>query len=152
MDNIKSQKPCHFFFQNKNETQNFTINKPNLIKKSKYQQYFHCFIVCIRGPFAFQFSFQQNIVTILISAVFRGVALITGRHLFQCGYPKVRRLSDGGTYLRPGAYQRKYGNICIIHLHLTEAYLKVGNAMFYFCHSKSSPNIMKNIFDSKILC
>ena len=25
-------KPCHFSFQNKNETQIFTINKPNIIK------------------------------------------------------------------------------------------------------------------------
>ena len=25
----------------------FTINKPNIMKKSKYQQYFHCFIVHI---------------------------------------------------------------------------------------------------------
>ena len=32
-------KPCHFFFQNKNE-QTFTINKPIIMKKSKYQQYF----------------------------------------------------------------------------------------------------------------
>ena len=41
---------------------------------------------------------------------FRGVALIRGgafireRRLFQCGYPKVRRLSEGGAYLRPGAH------------------------------------------------
>ena len=40
-------KPSHFLFQNKNETKIFTINKPNKMKKSKYQQYFHCFIVCI---------------------------------------------------------------------------------------------------------
>ena len=30
-------KPCHFLFQNKNETRNFTINKPNIMKKPKYQ-------------------------------------------------------------------------------------------------------------------
>ena len=35
---------------------------------------------------------------------FRNTALIRGRHLFQCRYPKVRRLLDGGTRLRPGAY------------------------------------------------
>ena len=85
------------------------------MKKSKYQQYFHCFIVCILVPYAFWFSYQQNIVTILISAAFggtaliRGEALIRGRRLCQCGYPKVRRLLEGGAYLRPGAYQRKYG-------------------------------------------
>ena len=34
----------------------FTINKPNLMKKSK-QEYFHWFIVFIVGPYAFWFSF-----------------------------------------------------------------------------------------------
>ena len=83
--------------------------------KPKYQQYF-CFIVCILISYEFWFNYQQNIVTILISAAFGGAALIRGealtrgRRLFQCGYPKVRRLLEGGAYLRPGAYQRKYGN------------------------------------------
>ena len=35
----------------------FTINKPNIIKKSKYQQYFHCFIVSILVPYAFWIRF-----------------------------------------------------------------------------------------------
>ena len=39
---------------------------------------------------------------------FRGVALIRGRLLFQCGYPKVQPLLEESTYLRSGAYQRKY--------------------------------------------
>ena len=59
-------KPYHFFFENKNEKQIFTINKPNIMKKSKHQQYFHCFIVGILYPYAFWFSFLKNIVTILI--------------------------------------------------------------------------------------
>ena len=48
--------------------------------------------------------------TILISAAvtraapIRGEALIRGKHLFQCGYAKVRRLLEGGAYLRSGAY------------------------------------------------
>ena len=52
----------------------------------------------------------SRVVTILISAVLRGAALISGqafiraRRLFQCGYPKVRRLLKDGAYLRPGAY------------------------------------------------
>ena len=50
-------KPCNFFFHNKNETKIFTINKPNIMKKSLYQQYFHFFIVCILGLYAFWFSF-----------------------------------------------------------------------------------------------
>ena len=39
-------------------------------------------------------------MTILISATFRGELLIRGRHLFQCKYPKVRRLLEGSGYLR----------------------------------------------------
>ena len=41
------------FSQTKNETQTFTINKPNIMKKSKYRQYFHCFIVRIVVPYAY---------------------------------------------------------------------------------------------------
>ena len=49
-------------------------------------------------------------VTILLSAasvgvaLIKGEALITGNRLFQCEYPKMRRLLEGGTYLRPGTY------------------------------------------------
>ena len=53
------------------------------MKKSKHQQYFHCFIVCVLVPYAFWFSYQQNTVTILISPAFRNVALIRGRRLFE---------------------------------------------------------------------
>ena len=35
----------------------FTVNKQNIMKKSKYQQYLHCFIVCILFPYAFWFSY-----------------------------------------------------------------------------------------------
>ena len=35
----------------------FTINKPNTMKKPKYQQYFHCFIVSILVPYAFWCSY-----------------------------------------------------------------------------------------------
>ena len=58
-------------------------------------------------------------ITILISAAFRGAAPvrgevhIRGRRLFQYGYLKVRRLLEGSAYLRPGAYQRKYGILAI---------------------------------------
>ena len=89
-------KPCHFFFQNKNWLQIFTINKTNIMRKSKYQH--HCFIVCMLVPYAFCFSYQQNIVTLLIStalrdaALNRGEALIKERCLFHFGYLKVRRL------------------------------------------------------------
>ena len=100
MNNINCQNLVFFCFQYKSETQVFTINKTNIMKKSKYQQYFHCFIVCIPGPCAYWFSFQQNIAAALISAIFRDAALIRGdvfirgRRLFQCGYPKVRSLLE----------------------------------------------------------
>ena len=53
MNNIKCQNPAIFSFKIRMK-QIFTINKPNIMKKSKYQQYF---IVCILGPCAFWFSF-----------------------------------------------------------------------------------------------
>ena len=49
-------------------------------------------------------------VPTLVSAAFRGAALISGEIfirgmcLFQCGYPKVPRLLEDGPYLRPGTY------------------------------------------------
>ena len=82
------------------------------MKKPKYQQYFHCFIVWILVPYAFWFSYWQNMVTILINTTFRrgvsirGEALIRGKHLFQSGYPKVLCLLEGNTYLRPSTYIR----------------------------------------------
>ena len=108
-------KTCHFSFEIRMKHK-FSLSKNrNILKKSKYQQYFHCFIACILVSYAFRFSYQQNIVTILVSVTFRvaglikGEALIRGRRLFQCGYPKVRHLLEGSAYLRPGACQRKYG-------------------------------------------
>ena len=50
-------RPYKFFFQNKNETRILTINKPNMMKKSKYQQYFHGFIICILVPNVFWFRY-----------------------------------------------------------------------------------------------
>ena len=72
----------------------FTVNKPNIIKKSKYQQCFYCLIVCKLISYAFWFSYQQNILTVLISAAVRGAALIRGRNLSQYQYPKVWRLFE----------------------------------------------------------
>ena len=54
-------------------------------------------------------------VTLLISTTFIGAVLISGelliksRSLFQCEYPKVQQLLEGGAYLRLGAYERKHG-------------------------------------------
>ena len=50
-------------------------------------------------------------ITILISAasslnavLIKEDALIRGKRLIQYGHPKMRRLIEGGAYLRPGVY------------------------------------------------
>ena len=70
----------------------FTINNPNIMKKSKYQQYFYCFIFCLLISYAFWFSYQQNIVTVLISAGFGGEALIRGEALISMWIPEGEAL------------------------------------------------------------
>ena len=82
----------------------FFISKPNIMNKSRYQQYLHCFTVCILVPHAFQFSYQQNIITILISTAFK-----------SCGAYFNVDTQRRSAYLRPGAYQRKHG-IQLLHL------------------------------------
>ena len=65
------------------------------MKKSKYHQYFYCFII-----YSFIFLLFYFYYSILKSAAFRGVALIRGealirgRRLFQCGYPRMWRLFE----------------------------------------------------------
>ena len=39
-------------------------------------------------------------------------------------------------------------NICLIYLHVIDAFLEVIIAMLYFCHLKNSSNIMKKYFNS----
>ena len=56
MDNIKCQNLFIFSFKIRMK-QIFTINKPNIMKKSKYQQYFYCFIICILVPYTFWCSY-----------------------------------------------------------------------------------------------
>ena len=51
MNNIKCQNLVIFSFKIRMK-QIFTINKPNIMKKSKYQQYCHCFIVSILVQYA----------------------------------------------------------------------------------------------------
>ena len=53
------------------------------MKKSTFQQYFLCFVVGMLVPYAFWFSYQQNIVTILIAATFRCAALTRGEALIS---------------------------------------------------------------------
>ena len=52
----------------------------------------------------FGLAHNRILVTMLISAAFRGVGLIRWRRLFQCGHPKLRHLLEGGAYSRPVAY------------------------------------------------
>ena len=108
MGSIKFHTLFIFYFKVKCLTQNFTINKQNIMKP-KYEHYLYCFIICMVVPHAIWFSYQQNIITILTSATFRGEALIIGTPLFQCGHSNMQCLLEGGAYMRPGVYQRKYG-------------------------------------------
>ena len=86
----------------------FTINKLNIMQKSKYEQYFHCFIACILVPYEFWFSYQQNMVTILISTTFRNGSLLEGRSLLE-GLPYITvDTQKCDAYFHLGAYQRKY--------------------------------------------
>ena len=99
-------KPCHFSFKIRMK-QVFTINKPNIMKKPKYQQYCHFFIDCILIPHASWFSYEWNMITVLMNAAFlgatliRGEALIRGKRLFQCGYPKMSSLLEGALIWGP---------------------------------------------------
>ena len=52
-----------------------------------------------------------TVVTILISAAFRGAELIRGRHLFQCGYLKVQRLFEAWRLLEGMWYCILFQNI-----------------------------------------
>ena len=48
-------KLCRFSFKIKMKHKHFIINKPNIMKKSKYQQYFHCFIACVLGHYTMDY-------------------------------------------------------------------------------------------------
>ena len=78
-------KPCPFFFQNQDKTKIATINKPNIMKKSKYQQYFHCFI-CLH---------TNKSICILVQLLVENSNYSIKCHIQRCGaYQK------GGTYQR----------------------------------------------------
>ena len=70
---------------------------------------------------------------------------IIKKFLYQCHPLYTRRVSSHRvlhlSFL--GSY-----NICAIYLHVIEVCLKVIIMKFYFCQSKNSSNIMKNIFNS----
>ena len=72
------------------------------MKKSKYQQYFHCFIVCILVPYVIWLlvEYINYCNKRHIQKLITGKALIIGSHLFQYGYPNVRQLLKGSVYLR----------------------------------------------------
>ena len=109
-----------------------------MMKKSKYQQNFPCVIVSILVPYAFWFSYQQNVVTIVISAAFRGAALIRGEalirgtRLFQCGYPKVWRLLEASAYFSSGTYHRTHGNCTRNTRNLRQIHLQNHSDMLEF--------------------
>ena len=59
-------KSCNFFFENQNKTYIFTINKSNITKKPKYQQYFllfyslHIYFMCILVQLLVAYSNYSN--------------------------------------------------------------------------------------------
>ena len=55
------------------------------MKKTKYQHYFHCFIVCMLVPYAFYF---------VILVEYGNYFMVTMWRLFQRGYQKVRHLFE----------------------------------------------------------
>ena len=68
-----------------------------MTKESKYQQYFHCFVVCIQVAHAFQISYQQNMVAILKSASLRSAAFIRSEAFISLQKPKGAVLIRGNT-------------------------------------------------------
>ena len=91
-------KLYQFFFQYKNATEIFIINTPGIMKKSKYQQYLYCFIVCMLVPYAFWFSYLR-------SATFRGAVHIRGGGAGAYFSLDTQRYS---TYLRLATYKTKF--------------------------------------------
>ena len=86
------------------------------MKKSKYQKYCHCFFVysssiCILVQLLVEYGNYSNKRSIQRCGSYQRGSLIRGRRLFQCGHPKVRRLLQGGAYLRLGTYLRKYAKL-----------------------------------------
>ena len=71
--------------------------------------------------------------------------VIIKKFLHQYHPPYTRRVSFYGVLNLQ--FLDSY-NICIIYLHVIDTCLKVFIAIFYFCHSKNSSNIIKNVFDS----
>ena len=71
--------------------------------------------------------------------------VIIKKSIYHCDPPYTRRVSSHRVlYLK---FLSSY-NICIIHLHVIEACLKVTIAMLYFFHSKNPSDGIKNIFNS----
>ena len=58
LNNIKCQNLVIFSFKIRMKHKFSLSMNQNILKKSKYPQYFHCFIVYIQTSFAFWFSYQ----------------------------------------------------------------------------------------------
>ena len=74
------------------------------MKKSKYQQYFPGFIVCILVHICILVYLLLEYSNYSNKALIRREGLIRRRRLCQCGSPKLQRLLEGGADLRLGAY------------------------------------------------
>ena len=91
----------------------------------------------------------ERLTTMLVILEIK-VSLVTfKKSLYHCDPPYIRQVSSHRV-LTCLIYLKSLSSyfICIIYLHLIEACLKVTIAIFYFCHSKNSSDVMKNIFNS----
>ena len=82
------------------------------MKKSEYQQYFHCFIVCILGPcilvqLLVEYSNYSNKHGIQRCGTYYKGGAYWREALISVWIPKG---AQDEAYLRPAAYQRKCGN------------------------------------------
>ena len=111
------------------------------MKKSKHQQYFHCF-VCILVPYAFWFSYQQNIVTILISVAFRGVTHIRGAALTSMWILKGAALTRGRRSFQERRLFEEIRYIEIKYLKFMKLLTQGGHTdCMFLCHVRVSERI-----------
>ena len=131
MKNIKVKR-LPFFFQNKNETYFFVINKPNIMISTNIMisNISNIFIILLFGYqfHAFQLSYQQKNVTILINQrrgayqratltsvwVSKGAALIRGQRLFE-----AQHLLEQIQHLRITFFKQVYFVICVNGKYIT---------------------------------
>ena len=81
-------------------SQVFMMSKPNIMKKSKYQQYCHCFIVCILFQLLVKYGkysnkrLQMRLLCIYRCGYYYRGGAYQRETLFQCGHSKILRVKN----------------------------------------------------------